>query len=663
MTSIHGRVLIGAALLALIGCGHTPRQLTPNVDKHTLANGLEVYLLEDHSAPIVTFQYWAKVGSGDEWEGRPGITGLSHFFEHMMFRGTKKYPDYFAEISKKGGKLNAFTWLDVTVYWEKVASKDLEFVLDIESDRLKHMTVDFLNLEPEREVVKSERLMRTENSPPGSLREALSAAMFTDHSYHWPTVGWMRDLNAITIEQAREYFERYYAPNNAYIVLVGDFDTEKTKAMVEQYYGGFEKRDVKRTPRRYDPPAKSERRTTVDKPTSTDLFMASYRTPAGGHRDFVVLEVIEQLLTGGKTARLQKALVHGKDPIARSVSGFTFPFVDPGVLMLEVNMLPGKAGRLGEARLDREIDKLIEQLVPADELARAVAQLRGSVVRSMSTTHSRAQMMGFAIRATGDATLPWKRLEQYGKVTPEDIRKAAATYLTRKNRVVGYAVDKKKLGPITKAWLAEQKSDVEDLDALIVDAVEHGARRLAADRDAASIAIEERAIELLKARAEKERDLLRGNAEALGKLDAYLNEGEKGPVKRGEKVAARKTQLTAARTELLTAEDTLRKRLETVTAAAEGNGAAALRLRWATALLETAPKVELVQMVRNDTQATAKSDDLGTRALFALTMRDLKGVEAPRLVSALAEAAETAEALTPILDYAHMSQRIDPGRM
>ena len=212
------------ALVLLVSGTAYARDLTPDIQEHTLDNGLVIYTLEDHSAPLFTFQLWVKVGSADEWQGRPGVTGLSHFFEHMMFRGTKKYPQYFGALRRRGGKLNAFTWLDVTVYWEKLAKKHLEFVLDLESDRFKHMKVDFLNLEPEREVVKSERLMRTENSPSGALRERTSANLITKHSYHWPTVGWMRDLNAITLEQAQAYHQRFYVPNNCFLVLVGDFN-------------------------------------------------------------------------------------------------------------------------------------------------------------------------------------------------------------------------------------------------------------------------------------------------------------------------------------------------------------------------------------------------------------------------------------------------------
>lgn len=641
-----------ALLLLAAGCGHTGRDLTPDVSKHVLDNGLEVYLLEDHSAPLFTFQYWVRVGSGDEWQGDPGITGLSHFFEHMMFRGTERYPSYFEEISKRGGQLNAFTWLDVTVFWEKLAATDLDFVLDIESDRLRNMTIDFLNLEPEREVVKSERLLRTENSPAGSLREAISATLFTDHSYHWPTVGWMRDLDAITIEQASEYHARYYAPNNAYIVLVGDFESARALELIQKRYGSLERRDVSRPARKPDAPLATERRTFVEKPTGTDLFVVSYGAPAGGSDDFVALEVAEQLLTGGKTSRLQKALVHGDDPVARSVGGFLFPFVDPSALMLDVRMLPGQAGRVGEERLTAEIARLIDEGVPELELERAVAQLRGSVVRGMSTTHSRAQTMGFAIRATGDPLLPWKRLKQYGEVTGADVKRVAAKYLQPSNRVIGHAVDPDALVGITAKFLDEFPSGVPDLDSLANDAVVHAASRDAAKRDAAAIAQEQRAIELLEGRAAQERKRLEGDAGALEKLEKYLKEGEKGPVKRRAKLESRVAALSKQQEALVTGQDALLKRHETLNTRV---GSQPLRLAWIRGLIDGKGAVP---------RKPASGDSaLGAWALAALSLQKYAGARPGGALEVLAAMAPKGGPLERIWSYAYAARRVDAGRM
>ena len=659
-------------LFGLLGCATNTQHLnasdspsegdlTPNIEHYTLSNGLDVYLLEDHSAPLFTFQYWVKVGSADEWEGSPGITGLSHFFEHMMFRGTEKYPSYFQEISSRGGQLNAFTWLDVTVYWEKLANTELEFVLDIESDRLANMRVDFLNLEPEREVVKSERLLRTENSPEGALREAMSASLFTDHSYHWPTVGWMRDLNAITVEQAQEYHRRFYVPNNAFIILVGDFETAEAKRLIEARFGSFENRPIERRTRTEDAPITSVRRTYVEKPTGTGLLHVHYQTPAGRSPDFVVLEVIEQLLTGGKTSRLEQALIHGEDPIARNVGSFLFPFVDPSVFAFDVELLPEKANRDAENRIAAEIERLRTEPVAASELERAVAQLRGSIVRSMTTTHNRAQMIGFSIRSTDDPALPWKRLQQYGEVTTEDIQRVANQWLNPTSRVIGNAVNPQSLVGLVQAWLEAHPSTTPDLDALIQEYTALAAGFAEANAEARSIQQEDEAIQFLAQRGEQERTRLAGDAEALAALDTYLSEGDKGPVKRGEVISQRKEALAAGLAEL----QDKRQKLDQERAALETADADANRQQWVSMLsVIIQPSASDNTVAARPSPAEESTDRaLGDWALQLLTRQHFAGPTATGVAARLAARAPAEGALRDIWNFAHIAQRVDAGRM
>ena len=641
------------------GCSAPTRNLTPRIDKHVLDNGLEVYLLEDRSAPLFTFQYWVKVGSADEWQGSPGTTGLSHFFEHMMFRGTEKFPQYFEAVSSRGGKLNAFTWLDVTVYWEKMAAADLEYTLDLESDRLRHMTVDFLNLEPEREVVKSERLLRTENSAEGALREAMAATLFTDHSYHWPTVGWMRDLNAITIEQAAEYHARYYVPNNAFIILVGDFDSEPTLELIRKYFGDFERRDIERTPRRGDAQQTAVRRTYVDKPTGTGLLQVAYRAPEGGHPDFVVLEVVEQLLTGGKSSRLQRALVYGDAPIAKSVGSFLFPFVDPSMVSLDVELLPDKSNREAEGRVEAEVARLRTELVSESDLERAVAGLRGGIVRSMATTHSRAQMMGFSVRSTGDPGLPWKRLQQYGEVTAEDVQRVARTWLDPTRRVIGNAIDSREIAGLTAEWLKAHPSGVEGLDELVVNATTLAAQAVAVRREASAIETERRAIELLEERAAKERERLAGDEEGLAALAAYIDTGEKGPVKRREALQQREAAAAAASSELSPQAQLVLRTHEALTEAirqqpSEVSGRFGGRLVWAKQLLEGGG---------NPGRPPPDAERLAEWALRALALRHYAEADITGVADALAKLAPADGPLRAIWDFAHAAQRVDAGRM
>lgn len=646
-------LLLLSAALTLIGCGHTSRELSPEIRIHTLKNGLDVYLLEDHSAPIFTFQYWAKVGSADEWEGKPGVTGLSHFFEHLMFKGTEKHPDYFKAVSSKGGKLNAFTWLDVTVYWDKLAKKDLEFVLDLESDRLKHMKVDFLNVEPEREVVKSERLMRTENSASGLLSEVVTATLFDKHSYHWPTVGWMRDLNAITIQQAEAYHKRFYAPNNAYIVLVGDFQTDEAIALVDKYYGDFERQPLTRETRTTDSPLPRERRVYVEKPTGTGLMQIAYRAPAGAADDFVALEVVNELLVGGKTSRLQKALVHGDAPIAKSVGAFVFPFRDPSLLQLDVTMLPGTANRVAEERVTSEIARLINGDVPSEELARAVAQLRASVVRGMTTTQSRAQMMGFAIRASEDPAMPWRRLEQYGEITSEDVVSAARKYLDPSQRVIGHALNPAHLVKLSKRWLA-QFGTTKRLDAAVGQAVELAHKRMKWDKDAASIAMEETAIRLLKERGERAKQTL--SVTDLEAYDKYMTGGSKGPVKRTEKLNQRRAALAKADSELVAAHSVLSKQAEAI----EHTEQMKPRLAFLNGLLERSTPAE--------ERVAATADGAIQWGIQRLVEQLFRRQPARALLPTLKRAqtgltGERAALLQDLIDFAHTAQSIDAGSL
>ena len=646
-------LLVLSAALILIGCGHTGRDLSPEIQVHTLKNGLDVYLLEDHSAPIFTFQYWAKVGSADEQEGTPGITGLSHFFEHLMFKGTEKHPDYFKAVSSKGGKLNAFTWLDVTVYWEKLAKKDLEFVLDLESDRLKHMKVDFLNVEPEREVVKSERLMRTENSASGLLGEVVTATLFDKHSYHWPTVGWMRDLNAITIEQAEAYHKRFYAPNNAYIVLVGDFQTNEAIALVEKYYGGFESRPLTREPRTTDGPLTRERRVYVEKPTGTGLMQIAYRAPAGASDDFVALEVVNELLVGGKTSRLQKALVHGDTPIAKSVGAFVFPFRDPSLLQFDVTMLPERANRAAEDIVTAEIARLIEGGVPADELARAVAQLRASVVRGMTTTQSRAQMMGFAIRASEDPSLPWKRLEQYGEISSADVVAAARKYLDPSQRVIGHAVDPVDVVKLTERWLALFPT-TEPLDKAVSQAVELAHRRMKYAKDAESVAMEATAIRLLEERGQRAKKKLSGAD--LEAYDKYMTGGSKGPVKRTEKLTQRRAALQKADEGLAALHAGLVEKRKEM----NETEATKPRLRLLDSLLERSqPGKEMVAATGDGAIQWGLH-----RLIEQLYHRKPAQTLLPTLKSAQAALkGDKAELLQDLIDFAHTAQSVDMGSL
>src|SRR5262245_18725069 len=215
------------------GVKEGPAELKLDVQRHTLKNGLSVLILEDHSAPTFCYMTYFKVGSRNE---RPGITGISHLFEHMMFNGSGKFgPKVFDRLIESGGGYsNGSTWYDATNYYEEVSSESLETVLDLESDRMRALLITPENLEQERSIVKEERRLRTDNSTEGKVFELLMANAFIASPYRWPVVGWEPDLNNISLDDCKEYFRTYYAPNNAIVVIVGDVDTERTRTLMEK---------------------------------------------------------------------------------------------------------------------------------------------------------------------------------------------------------------------------------------------------------------------------------------------------------------------------------------------------------------------------------------------------------------------------------------------
>src|SRR6266851_4971955 len=264
------------------------------VQEHALGNGLQVRLLPDRGLPIATLYSFFRVGSRNE---RPGITGISHLFEHMMFNGSKKYgpKEFDRRLESAGGTSNAYTSTDVTAYYEDFASEALPLVLDLESDRMASLIIDDDSLQRERKVVKEERRFRTDNDLDGMMDEALSALAFQAHPYRWPVVGWMSDLNRITRQDCERYFRTYYAPNNCTLLLVGDFDPADALKRIDKLYGAI---------RDGEPSQKGERRAVIHYPAQAPALLAGFRTPNGRQPDSLVLDLIEASLSYGEGARL-----------------------------------------------------------------------------------------------------------------------------------------------------------------------------------------------------------------------------------------------------------------------------------------------------------------------------------------------------------------------
>ena len=564
MLAACGSVLALALLIAAPAGAAEPRSLRPELGVHSLPNGLTIYTLEDHSAPLVTYEVWFKVGSSYERQGTGGghgITGLSHFFEHMMFRGTKKHPKFFDDIYAMGGKLNAWTWMDSTVYWEKLPSRYLGTTIAMEADRLANMEMSFLALEPEREVVKSERLLRTENSADGAMSELLDKTAFRAHPYHWPTVGWMDDLNAITLEEASTYYKQHYAPNNAFVVIVGDFDTKEAIASVKAAYGSLPRTDVPSHPRPAEPDQVAERRDFIEKPVDNDRMTIGWRIPGLAARDFMVLEVIDQILTGGKSSRLQKELVYAADPSVQSLSAALMPVRDPYHYLWNVTMMPGHGNNEADEAIVRAMQRLATEPVGADEMEKAVNRLRAQAINGMLTTQQRADLIGFGVLTGDDPYLFFDRLELYDEVKPADIQRVAAQLLTPKTRVLVTAVDPRRMLTILDAVVKVAPASAPALDEALRKATELTLQDAEVALAVEQVEREEQAITLLGERAKLARKDAegRGATDEVAAIDEYVQKSEKGTVVRGERAKVQREATAKTKADLEAAWAALQK--------------------------------------------------------------------------------------------------------
>src|SRR5262245_19783023 len=274
----------------------------------TLANGLTILTLEDHTTPVVSFQIWVRVGSGDEAR----FTGLAHLFEHMMFRGSKhlRKEEHTQLIEERGGQLNAYTTRDETVYFTDITAEHLPLVVALEAERLANLDVSEESLADERQVVIEERRLRTENDPQGRLFETLMTTTFQAHPYRIPTVGWMSDLEKIGVAECRAFFDEYYAANNLVVSVAGDFETEALLDLVRRELGGLRRAEaIERNPTE-EPPQRGERRAIVYFEVSGPIVAMAWHAPPTGHADAEALDVASEILSSGRTSRLYRALVY-----------------------------------------------------------------------------------------------------------------------------------------------------------------------------------------------------------------------------------------------------------------------------------------------------------------------------------------------------------------
>ena len=410
----------------------------------TLRNGLKVLLKEIHTSPIISQWLWYRVGSRDEV---PGMTGASHWVEHMMFKGTPQSPQGVLDktISRNGGYLNAFTFLDWTSYFETLPADKIDLALRLEADRMFNSLFDQSEVDSERTVVISER-QGSENEPLFRLSEEIQSAAFRVHPYHHEIIGDMTDLYSMQREDLYRHYRTYYIPNNAVLTIAGDFETQ---AMLERIRELFEPLPAGEPPvrlSRTEPPQAGEKRVSVEGPGETVYLQVSYRAPAGAEGDFFALNILDSLLTGptnlnmfgggvtNKTSRLYKALVEKE--LAISVNGGVQATIDPFLYTIVVTVHPRHTASDCITAMEAEIKLLQDAPPPVEELERAMKQARAIFAYGSESISNQAFWLGFSEMF---ATVDWFTgyIDHLSAITPEDVQRMAQNCLRPQNRTLG----------------------------------------------------------------------------------------------------------------------------------------------------------------------------------------------------------------------------------
>jgi len=412
--------------------------LRDQVFETVLPNGLKVILLENHKAPLVTFQVWYRVGSRNEAWGK---TGLSHMLEHMMFKGTEKTgPEDFSRIiQENGGSLNAFTSYDYTAYFENLSEDRIHVAIDLEADRMQNLVLREEDFRTERMVVMEERRMRTEDNPQAVLIEQIMATAFQIHPYRWPIIGWMEDIARFTLEDLKTYYRTYYNPVNAFLVVVGDFKKEELLSKIEKAFGSYPKGVAPNQNRDKDPPQIGERRILVKKEAQLPFLVMGYHVPNLREQDSYVLEVTATLLSGGKSSRFYQSLVREKRLVLSAEADHSLVYRDPSLFTLSADLLPGKKVAEVEKAFDQEIERLQKEVVGKQELEKAKNQIEASFIFGQDSLFYQALLL-----ARHEIALSWRAIDDYlpsiRKVTPGDIQRVAKKYLIPDNRTVGILI-------------------------------------------------------------------------------------------------------------------------------------------------------------------------------------------------------------------------------
>ena len=437
-------VLVSMTVLA--GWHSAARAAVFNPETFTLSNGMQVVVITNRRAPIVAHMVWYKVGAADETEGKSGI---AHFFEHLMFKGTRSVPpgEFSKIVARNGGSDNAFTTHDYTAYFQKVARDKLELVMKLESDRMTNLVLTDAEVLPERDVVLEERRSRTDNNPGAQLYEAVQAALFLNHPYRVPVIGWKHEIEQLTTQDALDFYRKFYVPNNAILIVAGDVTAAELRPLAEKYYGRIKRgRNIVRK-RVSEPPQLASRRVELTSPRVGQIswgksyIAPSYRTAKGN--EAYALQILAEILGGSATSRLYRGLVVEKGLAASAGAWYSPNRLDRGVFGVSLTPRPGTELATAETALAEEIRRILKDGVTSAEIARAKNSLVAGAVYARDSLSAAPNIIGGAI-ATGltiKAFEAWP--DRIKAVTQEQVNEAARLVLVEARSVTSVLRPKK----------------------------------------------------------------------------------------------------------------------------------------------------------------------------------------------------------------------------
>jgi len=401
----------------------------------TLPNGLRVLLLEDARSPIVSLQVWYRVGSRNE---QRGATGIAHFLEHLMFKGTPTYgPRQFARIvEQNGGQDNAFTSQDVTSYFVNIAADKLDLVVELEADRMQSLLLDPKDIDSERQVVIEERRTRTEDDPSGFLGEEVSSIAFKAHPYGYPIIGWMEDLKRLTPDEIRAFYRTYYVPNNAIVVAVGAFRAEDALERIKRRFGRIPRGPEPPAVLAVEPPQNGERRVLVRKQAELPIVYLAWHVPNHRAEDAAALEVLSTVLSGGRASRLYKQLVYERQLALEAGGDYSYFSLDPNLFWFWATAMPGQTPETLEQALLAQMERLRKEPVTEEELQRAKNQIEATFVFQEDSIHRRAALLA-RFELLGGHGFKDTFLAKIRAVTAADLQRVARAWFPDDRKNVG----------------------------------------------------------------------------------------------------------------------------------------------------------------------------------------------------------------------------------